>query len=68
MTGSSVGSRTSGHLALWARRPVNARELAPILTDLGVDWIVVNKSQYAPEVLTDLSGDLVREPPGEKVR
>ena len=47
-----------GILALWARRPVSARELDALLTDLGVDWIVVNKSQYAPEVLTTYLGTL----------
>ena len=40
-----------GIAALWARRPVSPSELAALLTALDVDWIVVNKSQYAPEVL-----------------
>ena len=37
--------------ALWARTPVSPRELERLLAALDVDWIVVNKSQYAPEVL-----------------
>lgn len=47
---------------LWARRPVSPSELEALLSTLNVDWIVVNKSQYAPEVLESYLGALHGNP------
>ena len=44
--------------SLWARTPVSPRDLEPLLATLDVDWIVLNKSQYAPEVLGSYLGTL----------
>ncbi len=47
-----------GIASLWARTPVSPSELEALLAALDVDWIVLNKSQYAPEVLGSYLGTL----------